>query len=82
MAFMQRFTGKIDLLIVNPAQPGVADFVEFLRRSQDNVRVLALSDQEVPELPEVNAAMGRPDPSDQNSGVKWLSAVDHLLVCH
>ena len=79
---MQQFTGKIDLLIVNPAQPGVADFIESLRQSQSNVRVLALSDHELPELPAVNAALGRPDPTDQNSGMKWLSAVDQLLVCH
>jgi hypothetical protein len=78
----QKLKVEIDLLIVNPLQAGVADFINTLRRSQGTVKVLALSDQQTVDLSVVNASLGKPGQLDQNNCIRWLYAVEQLLAAN
>jgi len=80
LSLTQQFKVKIDLLIVDPLQTGVADFINSLRLSQGRVKVLAASDQQGIDLPVLNASIRKPDQFDENTLMGWISTVERLLA--
>jgi DNA-binding response OmpR family regulator len=73
----------VDLLIVNPALAGVAEYAQSLRRVQGHLRVLALIEETEDShvvLPGVNAVRSRPEVVDDCVKSEWLDAIRDVLV--
>ena len=65
---------NIDLLIVNPSQEGIATFVKRLRRSQKNLKVIAVTaDPHSPVLKGADATKSKASARDDIS--EWLELV-------
>ena len=82
------FVGKaaipVDLLIVNPSLPGVSKLVAVLRRSQGELKVIALGSEDKTKLTGINAWHRKPslaqEPVKQEQ--EWLEAVKGVFVGH
>src|SRR5581483_11469918 len=73
---------QVDLLILNPTVPGAAEFIEALRRSNEQVRVVALIGDQ-PRLPTLTARVDlccrKPARDNDNKRREWIEHVEELL---
>lgn len=72
----------IDLLIVNPSLPGVSKLIALLRRSQAQLRVIALGTEGKIKLPDINAWRRKPSPAEKSAKQEWLAAVKKMFTRH
>jgi hypothetical protein len=73
---------EIDLLIVNPSLAGAADFINALRRSRPNAKILAaLSDNDQPagQVQNADIIARKPRQPDAAASTLWLSVVEQAL---
>jgi DNA-binding response OmpR family regulator len=72
-----------DLLIVNPALPGTAEFIDELRRSAVRLKVIAIT-QDVRQRvePRLGAVATGPKPRgpDETSKSEWLRLIQSVLM--
>jgi DNA-binding response OmpR family regulator len=75
---------QIDLLIVDPSVPGLSKLIAILRRSQAELKLIALGAQVKTKLPGINAWIQKPgatqEPAKQEQ--EWLEAVKDVLIGH
>jgi DNA-binding NarL/FixJ family response regulator len=78
---LSELNAKIDLLIVNPSLPGVADFVSALRRSRPNAKILFALDNDQPAGPIQNADIiaRKLLQQDAAAATLWLRVVEQAL---
>ena len=80
-ALLDELRLQVDLLILNPALPDTAKLIESLRRSNDELRVVALIGDQ-PRLPEIAARVDlccrKPDRSEVKR-LEWIGHVEELL---
>jgi hypothetical protein len=72
----------VDLLIVNPALAGAPHFVEELRRSKGDLKVLVLASDKGGQAHAIrrpDAILRKPVETDEVTGTVWLRSVEHLL---
>jgi hypothetical protein len=74
----------IDLVIVNPTLPAVSELVDVLRRSQPDLKVMALGAQGRTKLPGFDAWHGKPGPAQEpaKQEQEWLAAVKDVFTGH
>ena len=73
----------VDLLVIQPALSGAAEFVEKLCQDRPTVKVIAASDPEnLTEvlLPGANAFRKKPALTGPADPEEWLSMIEHLLA--
>jgi response regulator RpfG family c-di-GMP phosphodiesterase len=70
-----------DLLIINPASPGVLDLIADLRRSQVRLKVIASieGEEQAFNLLGVDRLLLKPVGADETVRVKWLETIEGLL---
>ena len=81
-ALLGELNTEIDLVIVNPSLPGAADFVNALRRSQPNSKVLAAlgeKDQSADQVQISDVTARKPLVQDRGASSSWLRIVEHAL---
>jgi hypothetical protein len=74
---------EIDLLIVNPFLAGAAAFVDALRSSRPNLKVLAVlgeNDPQVSQIPSPDATVRKPLQADRIASAVWVGMVEQLLL--
>ena len=71
----------LDLLIVNCALFGAADFIGSLRRTQPNIKVLAACDpaDSARDIPGVDFVEEKPLAPDQEADQRWMDSVRRTL---
>jgi len=72
----------IDLLIINPSLPGVSKLIALLRRSQAQLKVIALGAEGKIKLPGINTWRRKPGPAEESAKQEWLEAVKNMLIGH
>ena len=78
---LEEITGKIDLLIVNSALPGAAEFITSLRRSLRRLKVIAVREVAGPftTLPGVDVWRSKfQNIVDPSFGLEWLQLINRL----
>jgi hypothetical protein len=78
----RRRLNSLDLLIVNPSLRGASDLMNNLRRTQPDLKVLAVDPLHDRQVRGVNAWRARPNPSDHSAKQKWAREVDRILSVH
>ena len=75
-SLLGQFKTKVDLLIANPSLEGIATLVKRLRRSQRNLKVIAVSaDPHSPGLEGADATKSKPSALEDISELDWLELV-------
>lgn len=69
----------VDLLIVNPALPDTAAFIEAVRRFSQSVRVVAFRGESLGTDTRVDVSCRRPDRTDNVNRRQWVDRLDELL---
>ena len=72
----------LDLLIVNPSLPGASHLIAHSRRSQAELKVIALGSNNERVTPAVDAWRRKPNPADLSAGQKWVRAIDRMFSGH
>src|SRR5712691_4519414 len=72
----------IDLLIVDPSLPGVSKLTAILRRSQAELKVIALGAEVKTKLTGINAWLRKPGPTQEpaKQEQEWLEAVKDVFI--
>lgn len=70
---------RLDFLIVNASLPGVSELIAQLRRTQANLRVLALGARHK-SLRGVNAWRPKTGPRDDTEGREWVRVIKILAA--
>jgi len=71
-ALLRELKLSLDLLIVNPALPGTAEFIDGLRQSEAGFKVIAVTeDVEQPWDSPLGAIATRPKPRGRDDISKW-----------
>jgi hypothetical protein len=72
----------IDLLIIDPSLPGVSKLVAFLRRSQPDLKVIALGEEGKTKLTCINAWHRKPGPTQEpaKEEEEWIEAVRDVFI--
>jgi len=81
-AMLSELNTEIDLLILNPSVAGAADFVNALRNSWPNARVLAAlgdQDHQAGQTRNADIIARRPLQPDAAAATVWLRMVEQLL---
>ena len=82
-AVITELKAEIDLLIVNPFLAGAAAFVDALRSSRPNLKVLAVlgeNDPQVSQIPSPDATVRKPLQADRIASGVWVGMVEQLLL--
>jgi hypothetical protein len=74
-----RKLAPLDLLVVNPSLSGAAHLIRDLRRSQPDLKVLAVDPLNDRQVRGVNAWRARPHSGDQPAREKWLREIDRVF---
>jgi DNA-binding response OmpR family regulator len=74
----------IDLLIIDPSLRGVSKLMTVLRRSQPDLKVIALGAEATNKLPNVDAWRLKPSPTQEpaKQEQEWLEVVKDVFVGH
>jgi two-component SAPR family response regulator len=83
--FMAQFRPLVNLLIINSALDGAADFVAGLRQAQPEAKIMAISgagESEPYELPGTDAVYEKMDWVDQSAKNMWVERVERTLLGH
>jgi DNA-binding response OmpR family regulator len=81
-ALLNELKRDIDLLIVNPSLAGASNFVNALRRSWPDVKILAAlgdHDQQTGQTPLADITARRPLQPDAAAATLWLRIVEQVL---
>jgi hypothetical protein len=73
----------VDLLVVNPGLSGASAFLDSLRTSQPNLKVLAVlssEEQRTDPLWNASAVVRKPLQLDKVSGALWLRMIEQILT--
>jgi hypothetical protein len=72
----------VQVVVVNPALPGSADFIAALRRSQRGVRVVGIlkTSSLVPHIQGVNATHQKPTIFDDSAKTGWIDCIENVLA--
>jgi CheY-like chemotaxis protein len=72
----------IDLLIVDPSLPGVSKLTAILRRSQADLKLIALGAEVKTKLTGINAWLRKPVPTQEpaKQEQEWLEAVKDVFI--
>jgi len=72
---------EVDLLIVNPSLPGAADFVNALRRSRPNAKIVFALDDDQPagQIQNADIIARKLLPEDAAAATLWLRVVEQAL---
>ncbi len=79
MSVLSELKRQVDLLIVNPALPGITQFIERLRQSRKQLKVIAVSADEEPALPGSDAVRRKPAVVDEAARREWLEFVQGTI---
>jgi hypothetical protein len=74
--------GKVDLFIANPCLGGAIDLVDSIRRTQRNLKVIALLDEEDEPIGQVSSpdiCACKPREADAAASSWWVRTVSQLL---
>lgn len=73
---------RIDLLIVDPSLPSVSKLIAFLRRSQADLKVIALGAEGKTKLAGINAWHRKPGPTQEpaKQQEEWLETVKDVFI--
>jgi len=76
-----QFQLTVDVLAINPTLTGALDFISALRRSQQDVRVIAVLDdpRQAVDIPALDAAHARPTVADEMAKAEWLECIERVL---
>jgi DNA-binding response OmpR family regulator len=69
---------RLDLLIVNASLPGASKLITHFRRTQVQLKVMALGPQDK-TLPGVNAWRQKPSRTDDSAKQEWVRAIKHMF---
>lgn len=77
-----QFDLAVDVLVINLALGGGADFIAALHRSQKDVKVVGILDEagQPVHVPGVNAALPRPTSLDEASKNEWIQCIKRILM--
>ena len=81
-ALLSELNTEIDLLIANPSLAGAVDFVNALRRSRPNAKILAVlseKDQEAGQIQNADITARKPLQADAAAATLWLKMVEQVL---
>lgn len=82
ISLLDELSLDIDVLIVNAWLPGIVSWVDFLRQSRRDLKVIAVvEDSEAPHLAGVDASKPRPSRLDEETRSEWLHLIRNLLDC-
>jgi len=72
----------IDVLVINLALAGAADFIDALQESHRAVRVIGLLNDaaQVANIPRVNALQIKTPALNEIAGIEWLRCVEAVLA--
>jgi CheY-like chemotaxis protein len=68
----------LDLLIVNPSVRGASRLIDSYRRTQAQLKVMALGAHDEKVLPGVKAWREKPVPGDRSARQKWVRAIGRI----
>ena len=82
IALQDQFHLKIDLLILNPSLVGMREFTETVCRSQEHMRIMAITDEreESSAALVANALRRKPSVRDTTSKLEWLAAIEEVFA--
>jgi len=83
-ALLSQLHMEIDLLVVNPFLAGAAGFVDTLRCSQPNLKVLGVleKEQQVGPIQNADTIVRKPLQVDRFAGALWVRTIEQILVRH
>jgi hypothetical protein len=70
------------LLILNPSIRGAAPFINRLRRTRPDLKVLAVDPRNDTQVQGVNAWRALPDPGDLSAKQQWLQDIQRVFAGH